>query len=175
LKISFRPLKESDFGLLHRWLNMPHVIEWWDKTGASLGEIRSKYWPRLTGATPVSCFVIENDDQEVGFIQTYWVSDFPEPIAQLCPHSLEQAASLDVFIGEPELLNGGLGSTVVRQFLSQVVFGKMNARSCLVAPDASNTAAIRAYEKAGFKLETSSGKARGFCRYYLMSCPNPAS
>ncbi|PWT97416.1 MAG: GNAT family N-acetyltransferase [Candidatus Melainabacteria bacterium] len=178
-RISFRPLRESDFNLMHRWLNMPHVIEWWDKTGASFNEIRSKYLPRISGDSPVSCFVIEMDNRDIGYIQTYWVSDFIKEIAQLCPQMVEQAASLvaslDVFIGEPDLLNSGLGTRAVRQFLNQVVFGKMKANSCIVTPDSSNSAAIRVYKKAGFSLEACAGPSGAFRHHYLMSCLNPAS
>lgn len=170
--ITFRPLQESDLALLHRWLNLPHVMQWWDKDGATPDEIRSKYLPRIAGASPVFCFIIDNDNADVGCIQAYWVNDFPESFVEIASQPTEKLASLDVFIGEPELLNSGLGSTAVRKFLDQIVFSKMSAKSCIVAPAANNRAAIRAYEKAGFAMITNPALVGAVPHSYLMSCPN---
>jgi aminoglycoside 6'-N-acetyltransferase len=45
-----------------------------------------------------------------------------------------------------------LGASIIRQFLSDVVFGDRSVESCIIDPAVSNRGAIRAYEKAGFRF-----------------------
>ena len=40
---------------------------------------------------------------------------------------------------------------MIRAFLDDVVFGSFGASSCVIGPAEENLAAIRAYEKAGFR------------------------
>ena len=172
--ISFRPLQQNDFELMHRWLNMPHVRQWWDKAGASLDEVERKYAPRVAGTIPVSCFIIEIDCRPIGYIQAYWLRDFPENSACALAEPSERSASLDVFVGEPELLNSGIGSAVVRMFLNDVVFGRMKAERCFVAPSQNNHAAVAAYHKVGFQNSTTIQSADCTEAEILMWCQNSA-
>jgi RimJ/RimL family protein N-acetyltransferase len=61
-----------------------------------------------------------------------------------------------------------LGASIVRQFLSNIVFADPAVEICIIDPSVSNRAAIRAYEKAGFrffKTETIPGEAEA---HYMM-------
>jgi RimJ/RimL family protein N-acetyltransferase len=146
--IRFRKLDRGDLPLMHRWLNTPHVVEWWSDEAPTLDEITAKYSPRIDGNEDVRCFVIVLGDAPIGYIQEYPAS--------------ENSAGIDLFIGEIEFLHRGLGASIVRQFLNDIVFADPAVESCVIDPSVSNRGAIRAYEKAGFwffKTETNSGEA----------------
>ncbi len=59
-------------------------------------------------------------------------------------------AGIDLFIGEAGLLNQGLGSQALRQFVALLIERHDPAR-IFIDPDPRNRRAIRCYEKAGFQ------------------------
>jgi aminoglycoside 6'-N-acetyltransferase len=93
--ISFRALDRGDLPMMYRWLNTPHVAEWWSDEGRSLDEIVAKYSPRIDGKEDVRCFVIVIDGTTIGYIQEY-----PDG---------ENSAGIDLFIGEIEFLHRLVG------------------------------------------------------------------
>lgn len=146
--LGFRPMTLDDLPQLHRWLNVRHVREWWSDAPTTLEGVTAKYGPRIRGEEPTDCYIILHDGQPIGYIQTYRVTDYPEYAAAV--QGEEGAAGLDLFIGEAAFLHEGLGAPLLRRFLAEVVFAA-GARSCVVGPEPANQAAIRAYEKAGFR------------------------
>lgn len=146
--IGFRPLAERDLTLLHRWLNTPHVLEWWDKD-MTLETVEAKYRPRLDPADSTRCFVITYDGRDVGFIQHYRLGLEREYAAAL--DLGEDAVAADLYIGDPELVHHGLGSEIVRRFYREVALPAHGLDVAIIAPSVRNRAAIRAYEKAGFR------------------------
>lgn len=66
--ISFKPLQENDLELLCKWLDMPHVKEWWND-GLNHDEIKEKYRKRI-GDTIVVPFIVYLDNKPIGFIHT---------------------------------------------------------------------------------------------------------
>ncbi len=146
--ISFRRLRSSDLALMHRWLNAPHVQRWWYAEGNSYGEIENHYLPAIDGREATRPFVILHEDKPIGYIQSYLTSDDAEYAGLV---DVEGSAGVDLFIGEPDYLHGGLGSHIIRRFLSEHVFPTPEIEVCVIGPEPKNTAAIRAYEKAGFR------------------------
>jgi RimJ/RimL family protein N-acetyltransferase len=148
--ISFRRLRASDLALMHRGLNAPHVRRWWYDGGTSYQEIEGKYLPRIEGREVVRPFVILHEERPVGFIQYYPIAaEDDETYAALV--DVENSAGVDLFIGEPEYLYRGLGRHVIRRFLFEHVFSDPEIEICVIGPEPKNVAAIRAYEKAGFR------------------------
>ena len=41
-RIGFTPVEPAHYPLLHKWLNEPHMREWWDDPDEELGKIREK-------------------------------------------------------------------------------------------------------------------------------------
>jgi aminoglycoside 6'-N-acetyltransferase-1b/aminoglycoside 6'-N-acetyltransferase-2 len=67
--LTFKPLRETDIPLLHRWLNTPHVSEWWALDGnhtPSCEEVELHYLPRVLKAEKVDCFIIEYEHRPSG-------------------------------------------------------------------------------------------------------------
>jgi len=161
MTITFQPLQDSHFPLLLKWLQIPHVKAWWDQDVQWTPElIENKYGSYLKGfkrfelqscviEKPIHAFLIRFDDKEIGYIQYYNAHDFPSEQGYELEGLPASLASLDVFIGEEEFLGKGLGSRIMKQFLSEYVDPYYEA--CFVDPDTTNIRAIRTYEKAGFK------------------------
>lgn len=148
--ISFRRLTEDDLDLMHRWLNTPHVMRWYSPGGRTREQVEQEYLPYIRGEKPTQPYVILHGDTPIGYIQTYRVNDWPDYARHIGVD--DDTAGVDLFIGEPELIGRGLGPAVIRAFMRQVVFGSFGARACVIGPEVANTAAIRAYEKAGFRF-----------------------
>ena len=148
--ISFRRLRASDLVLMHRWLNAPHVARWWYDEGASDREVKENSLPRIEGRETVEPFVILHGEKPIGYIQSYPISDGDdEEYARLV--DVEKSAGVDLFIGEAEYLYRGFGQRVLRRFLAEHVFSDPGISVCVIGPEPKNVAAIRAYEKAGFR------------------------
>ena len=143
---TFRPLAESDLELLQQWLNTPHVLEWWDRPGPSLKDVRAKYLPRVTGPADVVPYLFCLDEVPIGYIQLY-----PVQPGSWGVQNVGAVVGLDLFIGDIRHLHRGLGPRILRQFVSEIVFRDEAINTCVVDPSPRNHIAIRTYEKAGFR------------------------
>lgn len=56
---------------------------------------------------------------------------------------------MDLFIGEINLLNKGMGQKIIRKFINTKI--SQSFKYCIVDPDINNTAAIKCYENLNFK------------------------
>jgi len=138
----------DDLEMMHRWLNAPHVVKWWG-AGPTLESVVEKYRARIDGREPTRPFVVLYVGRPIGYIQSYRMSSYPayEQAVGAGP----SAAGVDLFIGVEEYLNLGLGTALLAEFLRSIVFSESGIESCYIGPAASNRAAIRAYEKVGFR------------------------
>ena len=148
-EVAFRPLTDEDLPRLHAWLGQGFVNRWYGGDAPSLEAITQKYAPRIAGQDPALCFIILFDDAPIGLIQTYRIDDFPDYLDLIGLD--EDAAGLDIFIGERGLVQRGLGSQVIRAFLMTVVFQRFQVESCVAGPHPLNRVAIAAFRKAGFR------------------------
>lgn len=148
--LGFRPMTMSDLPLMHRWLQTPHVNEWWHEgRGNSLEGVIKKYAPRIRGEQPTAPYLILYGEQPIGYIQTYRIADWPDYARHV--QADEVAAGLDLFNGESAYLHQGLGPHIIRRFLREVVFADPGVESCIIGPEPDNQAAIRTYARAGFR------------------------
>ncbi len=156
--IGFRRMTMDDLPLMYGWLQLPHVLEWWwGGVAPSYAAVVEKYGPRVRGEEPTDPYFILYGDRPIGYIQTSMIRDYPEYAALV--ETDDDAAGVDLFIGERDYLHKGLGSHILRAFLRAIVFGAGGATSCIIDPSETNRIAIRAYEKAGFR--------------YLKTVPSP--
>jgi RimJ/RimL family protein N-acetyltransferase len=154
MNITFKPLCEADFKLLLQWLEEPHVKDWWDKDIHWTPDLIYKKYSTYTkgyklenGITRlINAYIIYADEIPIGYIQLYNAYDFlrSAPLLGL-PSSL---AAFDVFLGEKLFLNQGIGSRAITQFLNEYATLYTHV---FADPERTNVAAIRSYEKAGFK------------------------
>ncbi|MFN7038501.1 MAG: GNAT family N-acetyltransferase [Alphaproteobacteria bacterium] len=154
MNISFQPLNELHFLLLLKWLESSNVKKWWDQDIIyTVDLVKEKYASYTQGykeindiKKPINAYIFYFDNQPVGYIQIYNAYDFPrsKPLVGL-PENL---GAFDIFIGEEEYLGKNIGSRTISKFLN--IYGN-NYSHFFVDPDLNNIAAIKSYEKAGFK------------------------
>jgi aminoglycoside 6'-N-acetyltransferase len=150
--VEFRPLREADLPLLRRWLATPEWVRWWAPP-ITVEEARARYLPRIEGQEPMFGFIVRVDDREVGYIQWYRISDYPEAmdIFSLDEESAQAAAGVDFGIGEGDLAGKGAGRGILRRFVEDVVLRAPGIERCFIDPDPGNERAVRCYRAAGFE------------------------
>ncbi len=148
--IKFRKLQLDDLSLLHEWLNLPHVHEFYDKDKENtVEEVEKRYAPKIKGEKPTDCYFALYEGKPVGYIQKYFVNNWPE-LGNYLQYD-DTVVSVDLFIGDPEFMGKGFGSLMLSEFLNQIVFANPKVTLCMIGPEPSNKRAIKAYEKIGFK------------------------
>jgi len=138
--------------LARRWLLEPHVRRWWNDDPSEHDYPEGTITDWLTavhGTDPTDMFVIRMDGRPIGVMQSYRVDSYPDYVAEL-GELAEPAFSLDLFVGEPALIGKGVGPELLRAFLP-IAFARYRLDYCVIGPARSNVAAIRAYEKVGFR------------------------
>jgi aminoglycoside 6'-N-acetyltransferase len=124
-----RPMTEADGPELLRILLEPEVARWWDEPDPGFP---------LTDDPDATRLAIEVDGAVVGMIQ------FAEE-----PTPKYRHASIDLFL-DPAVHNRGIGTEAVRRVAEMLIADRGHHR-ITIDPAAANAAAIRAYEKAGFR------------------------
>ena len=148
-EVTIRPLRRDDFPLLHRWLAMPHVQQWWGSEPMTAADVELKYGPRADGTDPTRVFAIELAGQPVGIIQCYRHADYAAWDRAV---GIAAAAGIDYLVGEPAQCGRGVGTAAIA-CLAPRVFGFYPEIAAIVAvPQAANHPSRRALEKAGFRL-----------------------
>lgn len=146
--VNFRPMTEADLPLMHKWLNTDFVMEYYVDEPVEMAEIEQKYLPRIRGEVPTYPYIIFYETTPIGYIQTYRQDSWPD-YGDLV--GIPDSAGVDLFIGEVDYIHKGLGSHILRRFIRDIVFPKLDVSICVIGPAENNTSAIRSYEKAGFR------------------------
>ena len=166
-EISFRPIGTEDAPNLVRWQRDADVARWyWDVVDLSDEEL-NRLWTELANKTESKTerFIIAVDEHDIGEIQVANLDDYPRAAAEV---GIPNAASVDIFIGEAEWRDRGIGSRAVRKFVDQMVFSRPGIKTCTIDPEPENTRAIRSYEKAGFTYVKTFHAEEGDVDAYLM-------
>lgn len=142
--ITFRPLEEKDYKLMHTWLNTEHVLKWWDKA-PSYDDVVKKYSPRIKGDTKIHVFIMQNDGLDFGMVQYYLEDDKEYELD-------DKACAIDLFIGEVDMLYKGVGTKAIKACIKDLIIPHYNPTYICIDPDDTNEAAIKAYKKVGFTL-----------------------
>ncbi len=140
----FRPLTPGDFHILTKWHSEPHIIEAW-RGRRSPEEVKSRYTAKLA-EEHLEMFIICLRDRPIGFIQAYKAADVKNG---WWPDEPETTWGIDLFIGEPDCLNKGLGSALIRRF-SDDLLARPKVEKVITDPAPSNKRSIKAFKNAGF-------------------------
>lgn len=158
--ITFTSLTRGDLPLLHEWLARPHVAEWWG-VPPSLAEVEADYGPTLSGAASHWCYLAWQGEQEIGFCQAYAPAAFHGEGWWLDEHD-PGVRGVDQFLANADQLGRGLGTTMVRAFVTRLLTDPLVTR-IQADPAPENCQAIRCYQKAGFRVagevDTPDGRA----------------
>ena len=143
-------MTDLDFSILLKWLTDDRVLAFYDgrDTHYNAATLKSNYseeWDTIYYRV-----IFEYKGNEIGYGQIYRLYDELYEEYQY-PQSGEIVFAMDQFIGEPEYWNRGIGSKYVQMVL-EFLKAEQNADAVILDPWKSNARAIRAYEKAGFKI-----------------------
>jgi aminoglycoside 6'-N-acetyltransferase len=127
-RVLLRPVTEADVAELRRIHTTPEVARWWDRPEDDFP------WEEPEATR----LAIEVDGAVGGMIQ------YAEELEPRYRH-----ASIDIFL-DPALRGRGLGTEAIL-VLARHLVGERGHHRLTIDPSVANAAAIRAYEKAGFK------------------------
>lgn len=144
--ITFEPLKTTDFPQLYEWLHRPHVKQWWYPDALPWDQFEAKYLKNLN-SDDVHGFIFYLDEKPLGFIQYYDAHKAPNGLGNIDP---EGTFGMDLYIADPEYLGKGYGTQTLRAFL-EFIKQRHTVRKFKIDPHPDNIAAIKTYEKIGFK------------------------
>lgn len=169
----FRRLTDADLPLLHRWLNEPGVVTWWEGDDVSWDGVVRDYG--AGGDARIEHWLASEGDRPVGWIQCYPAAayvddpvDGVEARAWLAAGADRDAASIDYLLGDPTDRGRGLGAAMVAAFVDEVVFGRHPSwTQVVVSPQLANTASWRTLERAGFRHLTDVDIGGTTCRVML--------
>lgn len=122
------------------------MVEWWDRPGPGIADVRAKYLPETSSDTDFTPYLALLEDGPIGYVQVY-----PVATGAWALPDAPAGAGVDLFIGDAGRLHRGLGPRILRAFLRDVVFRNAAIAVCYIDPSPRNHAAIRAFEKAGFR------------------------
>jgi aminoglycoside 6'-N-acetyltransferase len=127
--VVLRPLAESDVPELLRIHGTSEVRRWWDAPDDGFP---------LTDDPDATRLTIEVDGQVAGMVQ------FSEELEPKYRH-----AGIDIFV-DPALHGRGIGTEAVRRLVRHLIDDRGHHR-ITIDPAVDNAAAIRSYEKVGFR------------------------
>ena len=93
--------------------------------------------------------ILEYNDTPIGYMQYYSVQNRGEYVAE----PVEVAFGIDLFIGEPDLWDRGIGTRAMKMLVSHLS-SKLNAAKVVIDPQVTNLRAIRCYEKSGARCSS---------------------
>jgi aminoglycoside 6'-N-acetyltransferase len=142
-RYTFREVGESDLLLLTDWLRQEHVERWWPKSEEQLQEIRG-----ILTSVSVDAYIVGLEGKPFAYIQTYDIRSawglgvyLDQPVGTV---------GIDQFIGEASMVGRGHGPRFIEAMCKRLFAA--GAPRVIVDPDPANGRAIRAYEKAGFRM-----------------------
>ncbi len=146
--ICLRRLKniESDYKHLEKWYQEKEVNSYFEQRKLSYNEIKTKYYERTLDNTKIPVYMIEYKDNPIGIIQ------YKKIDKELYNLKEDIIYELDIFIGEINLHNKGIGHIVINK-MCEYLFNEKDAEILVMCPLKSNNKAINCYKKSNFLIE----------------------
>jgi aminoglycoside 6'-N-acetyltransferase len=152
-RYQFRPMCADDLPRVRRWLEAPHVAQWWHDPDEQFALVRGDLHDPA-----MQQFIVAADSRPFAYLQCYDPTAWPEGGLGEQP---DGTRGIDQFIGEPDMIDRGHGSAMIRDFVDGLL--KTGTPRVVTDPDPANSRAVRAYEKAGFEkvrlIDTPDGAA----------------
>jgi len=154
-KLTFKQLALSDIPLMYKWFNQPHVQEFYSLRQWTEEEVLEKLKPYIVGERPVIGFIVLMGEEPIGYVQQYKISeqyeanDYSWLDQNLSQKIVNNAAGMDLFIGDERLMGKGIGSEIIKAFIEGKMWSQF--QYCVVDPDVRNIPAIKCYEKLNFQ------------------------
>lgn len=139
---------DAEYRILEKWYQEKEIYSHFEQRKLTYNEIKDKYLPRTLNNTLIPVFMIEYNNQPIGIIQYQLINEDNKKLYNI---NSNKCYEIDIFIGELELHNKGLGKRSIN-LLSKYLFDKKKADMLVMCPLKNNISAIRCYENCGFKI-----------------------
>lgn len=148
-ELALRRLTSADVPLLSGWLSDPRVLAFYEGRDHPFDEdaVRNKFIARNDG--DIVQQIVLYRDSPIGYLQFYPLDDAGH--AEYGYSADISVYGMDLFIGEPDYWNRGIGTRLVTGVAAQLLSSR-NAGIVTLDPRTDNVRAIRCYEKAGFRI-----------------------
>ena len=149
--VDIRLLKDTDtdYKLLEKWYQEEEIYSSFEQRKLNYKEIKEKYYPRTLKTAKVPVYMIEYKKRPVGIIQYKLVDDEDKKLYHLKGNYIYE---IDVFIGELNEHNKGIGSSAINK-LSEFLYKEKNVELLVMCPLKNNQKAINCYKKCGFYIK----------------------
>ncbi|MFI5297200.1 MAG: GNAT family N-acetyltransferase [Polyangiales bacterium] len=172
--VTLRPIAQHDLPQLHRWLNDPDVMQYWDGRDhpATFDRVEARFRRSVEGLDRDAVrYMIETIEPgpdgaplTIGMIQHGRV------------HLRAKCAQIEILIGEGSHRDRGFGTDAVSTFLG-FLFEELRLHRVWLTLRASNIGATKASEKVGFVREGTlrehdwlEGKFQDVAVYAMLAC-----
>ena len=143
-RLTLRAATERDWPRIRTWLARPDIQQWWGPSAGSEAEVIMALGSDLAMAR-----IIELAGEPIGYCHAIdaavWGQELP---ADLPPGTWD----LDVFVADPRYRGQGYGPAALAM-LREEVFATTLAVAVSVFTSIENEAAVRAYERIGFRWQ----------------------
>ena len=140
--VTLRQARASDRFMIRRWLAEPHVEAWWGGRASAEAKVTL-----ALASDSALCRIIDADGAPVGYAHgvdmALWGGAWPSGLPS-------GAFDVDLFVGDRARVGQGIGRQAIDLLVAEV-FAATLALGCAVIVSIRNEAAVRAYEKAGFR------------------------
>ena len=141
---TFAPVTASDLPLLEAWLHAPELVAWWGDPLEQAQLLRTDIdEPRMRME------LVLFQGRAFAYVQSYEVHAWPQPHLEHLPAG---SRAIDTFIGDARMIGRGHGSAYLRILALRLL--TEGAPMVAIDPTAANRRAIRAYIKAGFRIDS---------------------
>jgi len=151
-RLSIRRMQnqDEDYALMFKWLNDEQLLRYIEGPGTryTMEQIVAKYSPRARGEHYVTPCMMEWDDAAIGYLQFYALQEDERALYEA--KSDQDSYGVDLFIGETNYWNRGIGTTALKS-IARYLLTELRAADAYIDPQTWNTRAIRSYEKCGFR------------------------
>lgn len=149
-KIKLRLISDSekDYKYLEKWYQEEEIYSHFEQRILSYNEIKEKYSKRTSKNSKIPVYMIEYNDIPVGIIQYQVVNEENKKLYKIRDNKVYE---VDIFIGDLDLHNKGIGSTTVDLMTNYLILEE-KADKVVMCPLKENKNAIRCYEKSNFKI-----------------------
>ena len=144
--ISFRRAEmERDLGRLHRWLNEPHVLPYW-QWNDPLPEFRTRLADKLADGHQ-TLYVGHLDHVPMSYWESYWAAE-DDLAEQFDARPADRGIHL--LIGVPEFLGHGYAKPLLRA-MTAFQFRHDETDRIVTEPDVRNERVVHVFEECGFE------------------------
>jgi len=149
MKLTLKPVEDSDIRQIEIWLNTPHVKKWFEipEQGVYLTDWLNEVIQRNGEYSWINYFILQSEGQPIGFALYYDCWDAQEEWYNIPAKG--ETYSIDYLIGDAHNTGKGYGKEMIRLLINKI---KQNttAKSIIVQPDNKNDASCGVLLANGF-------------------------